>query len=147
VEAAVLLPCVFLVLALLLQPSCLLYTHMMMRAAAAEVSRAVLTTRNGEDLSACKGYALRRLASVPNIPLFHVGGNSDWHIEVSREDDGRSVAVAISGHARLLPLSSALALMVMEQDDIGIILRAEVDQQLRPAWLEGNYESWIEIWK
>lgn len=141
------LPCVFLVLALLLQPSCLLYTHMMMRAAAAEASRVVLTARNEEDLSACKEYALRRLASVPNIPLFHVGGNSDWHIEVSREDDGRSVAVAISGHARLLPLSSALTLTVMEQDDIGIILRAEVDQQLRPAWLEGNYESWIEIWK
>jgi hypothetical protein len=59
VEAAVLLPTVFVLLALLVQPVCLLYTRTLMHGAAAETARAVLTARGSADLSACRHYALR----------------------------------------------------------------------------------------
>jgi hypothetical protein len=38
-------------------------------------------------------------------------------------------------------LSSALG-----SDGDGIVLKVQVEEELRPAWLEGTYDDWIEVW-
>lgn len=143
VEAAVILPSVMLVVALLAQPVCLSYTRAVMRSAAAECARLAATSRGG-DLGACRDYALRRLEAVPEVPLFHVGGTRDWRVEVSR---GVSrVSVRIGGHARPLPLMGALAGMAGMTDATGVVLEVSLEETVRPGWLGGDYDDWQRMW-
>ena len=143
VEAAVVLPAVMLVFALLLQPVCLSYTRAVMRAAAAESARAAATAYGG-DLGACRSYALRRLRAVPEVPLFHVGGEGDWDISIDRAD--HQVSVHISGHVRPLPLMGLLASAALERDATGLVLDVRLQEDLRPSWLGGDYDAWQDIW-
>ena len=133
-----------LVLALLLQPVCLSYTRAVMRAAAAECARAAATAYGG-DVGACREYALRRLRAVPDVPLFHVGGTSDWEVTVDRAE-GR-VDVRIRGHARPLPLMGLLAAAAWERDGSGLVLSVELGEDTRPSWLGGDYATWQQIWE
>jgi hypothetical protein len=145
VEAAVLMPSVLLVFALLTQPICLFYTQTLMHGAAAEAARAVLTARNDAELSACREYALRRLAAVPEVPLFHAGGQDDWQVEVTREGLG-SVHVSIRGHARPLPLFATVVGALKGRDGVGVVLSCEVTERMRPSWLGGDYGEWTGVW-
>ena len=72
VEAALLIPVTLTVVALLVQPACVLYTRSVMSATAHELARVVSTSRGSAD--EVRAYALRRLAAVPEAPLFHEGG-------------------------------------------------------------------------
>ena len=143
VEAAVLLPSVMLVFALLLQPVCLSYTRAVMRGAAGECARAVATAY-GSDTASCRSYALRRLAAVPEVPLFHVGGQGDWDIRIERTD--KRVSVQIRGHARPLPLLGALTALASMRDGQGVVLSVSVDERVRPDWLGGDYDAWQTVW-
>ena len=143
VEAAVVLPSVMLVFALLLQPACLSYTRSVMRGAAGECARAAATAY-GSDLGSCKAFALRRLAAVPEVPLFHVGGQSDWSIRIDRGE--KQVSVQISGHARPLPLLGALSGLVSMRDGKGVVLRVSLSEQMRPDWVGGDYGAWQSMW-
>lgn len=140
-EAAVLLPVVMAIVALLVQPICLLYTRSVMWEAAGEVVRVAATAKSTE---VCRSYALRRLAAVPEAAPFHVGGRADWQVAVS--SDGQSVKVTIAGHARPLPLLGNLAGILGERDETGIVLRVGLRERVRPGWLEGSYGSWSGIW-
>lgn len=143
VEAAVLLPTLMLALALLLQPVCLSYTRMLMRSAAAETARVALTDYDGS-LDDCTAFAKRRLEAVPNVPLFHAGGQDDW--DVSIDNGGEQVSVEIVGHAHPLPLLGVVLGVFGESDGQGIVLRENVTERLRPSWLGGSYETWQTIW-
>ena len=141
-----LIPSVMLLIALLVQPICLLYTRAVMHGAAAETARAVATARGAGDLEECKQYARRRLAAVPEVSVLHVGGERDWQIEVAQGDGGRNASVAITGHARPLPLFGQVSAALTDRDSVGLVLRVEVKQRMRPSWLEGNYGDWLKIW-
>ena len=143
VEAAVLLPSVMLVLAMLVQPACLSYTRTIMRATAAECVRAAATAYGG-DVSAVRSYALRRLRAVPEVALFHVGGDADWDVSISRTDS--YVDVRISGHARPLPLFGAIASLVSVSDGVGIVMSVSLSEDTRPEWVGGDYGTWQKIW-
>ena len=143
VEAAVLLPSVMLVLALLLQPACLSYTRAIMRATAAECARAAATAYGG-DVASVRAYALRRLRAVPDVALFHVGGSADWDVSISRTDG--HVDVTISGHARPLPLFGAVASLASTSDGTGIVMSVSLSEDTRPEWVGGDYGSWQKIW-
>lgn len=143
VEAALLLPVVMVVLALLAQPACLLYTRAVMWEAAGEAARVASTAG---DMDVCEDYARRRLRAVPEVSPFHVGGTEDWQVSASRSSDGRDVEVAIAGHARPLPLLGNLLGVMAEHDGSGIVLRARVRERIRPDWLEGSYATWMEMW-
>lgn len=132
-----------LVLALLLQPVCLLYTRSVMQHAACHAARAALTTTSGED--AVRELALRRLAAVPEAPPFHVGGRGDWDVSVGGVGTSH-VSVSITGHARPLPLAGAVAALAMGSDGSGVVLRVSVEENLRPEWLEGGYDDWVGMW-
>lgn len=143
VEAAVVLPSVMLVLALLLQPVCLSYTRAVMWSAAGECARAAATAYGG-NMAACEAFARRRLEAVPDVPLFHVGGSGDWDVRVAGSDGHADVT--IRGHARPLPLMGALASLASMSDGQGIVLEVSLSEDMRPSWVGGDYDAWQSIW-
>ena len=148
VEAAALLPAVMLVLAMLLEPAFLLYTHTMMQQAAAETARALVTRAEGVGVTeeACRAYALRRLAAVPDVAAFHVGGEAGWEVSLEGDASSAEVSVQIVGRARPLPLVGILAGFVGELEGDEVVLRASVRERARPEWLEGGYGEWVSVW-
>lgn len=138
-EAAFLLPVVLGVLALMLQPACLLFSLAVMRSAAAESAR-VATTNT--DVGRCQEFAKRRLEGVPDVEIFHTG---EWDVTVERGDQGQA-SVRIQGHARPLPLIGSLARVAFPCDGEGIVLSTSVSERLRPSWVGGDYGSWVSMW-
>lgn len=147
VEAAVLLPVFLILLLLMLQPVCLLYTRSIMESTAAETAR-LMTTMGSGDEDACRSFALRRLAAIPDLEIFHVGGPLAWDIELEGVPDADGgVRVSIEGNVHPLPILGAFAGAVGEVDARGDVrLRAAVSYAARPEWLEGDYASWIAAW-
>lgn len=113
-----------------------------MNSAAAETARLALTVNSEQ---ACLAFARARLKAVPEIALFHVGGEGDWTVELAGLGSAQ-VSVAIQGHARPLPLTLLVLSAFMERDGTGLVLKASAVERLRPDWLEGGYESWIGYW-
>lgn len=144
VEAALLLPVLLALLAMLMQPACLLYTKSVMRGAAAEAARVAATLDEG-DASHLREYALRRLRAVPEVSAFHVGGESDWKVEVTGVG-GPRVQVVVEGHAKPLPVLGGLAEALGTGDANGVLLRVEDFEQVRPEWVGGGYDGWIGMW-
>lgn len=144
VEAAVLLPSLMLLLALILQPACLVYTRCVMQGAAAETARAALTSDEGAtgDLEA---FALRRLAAVPEVSVFHTGGDGDWDVRI--EGIGSSPVVTIRGHVRPLPLLGVLEEALGEHDGQGVVVSVEARGVGRQSWVRGSYGDWLEQWE
>lgn len=147
VEAAFLLPVFLTLLLLTLQPVCLLYTRSVMEHAAAATARLMITAEGADD-EACRAFALRRLAAVPDLGIFHAGGPLSWDIELRRaRDTGGSVSVSIEGAVRPLPALGAFVGSVGAVNARGdVMLRADVTYEGRPTWLEGSYDSWMEAW-
>ena len=83
VEAAVLVPTVMVVLALLLQPAMLLYTRSVMSGAAAEGARLATTATYDEVASLVDSYVRRRLRAVPDVACFHDGGADAWDVSIA----------------------------------------------------------------
>lgn len=144
VEAAVLLPVALALVALLVQPACVLYTRSVMAATASELVRVAATSRgSGEGLRA---FALRRLAAVPDVSLFHEGGPASWEVEVTGPDEEGVVMAAISGRVRLLPVLGVLASALGRVEGGALVVEVEVSGPARAAWVEGSYDAWIEMW-
>ena len=145
VEAALLLPVLLVSVALVLQPVVLLYTRTAMYLAATETARAAATAHAGASEEEYVAYAKRRLAVVPAVDIFHMGGESGW--EVSVEGMGESqVVVEISGRARTLPLLGVEAAAFGEVSGNVVVLKAKVSEDTRAEWIGGSYESWISVW-
>lgn len=147
VEAAFLLPTFLTLVLLALQPVCLLYTQAVMESAAAQTAR-LMVTADAESDEACRAFALRRLAAVPDVSVFHAGGPLSWDIELTcAEETGGQVGVTIAGTVRPLPIIGAFARAFGETNASGDVrLEVSVDYEGRPAWLEGDYETWIAMW-
>lgn len=146
VEAAFLLPSFFIVLLLMLQPVCLLYTRAIMEGAASSAARLMMTAEGQTD-EACRAFALRQLAAIPNVTIFHEGGPLSWDIECSEGGEEGAVRVGIEGSVRPLPVLGAFVGAFGEQDGHGgVLLTVEVAYEGRPDWLEGDYASWVSIW-
>lgn len=142
------LPVFLTLLLLVLQPVCLLYTSAVMEATAGETARLMITAKEG-DVEACRLFALRRLEAVPNLAIFHEGGPDAWDITCKSADDlGGSVRVEISGSVRPLPILGVFIGALSSVNADGVYeLHTKVCYRGRPSWLEGNYGSWIEVWK
>ena len=144
VEAALLVPVVLALVALLAQPACVLYTRSVMAATAGELCRLVATSR-GEPEEA-RAYALRRLAAVPSVTLFHEGGAGAWEVGVEGPDEKGVVTVAIAGRVRPLPLLGALVAPLGEASGDGVVLRVEATLESRSEWVKGDYDEWVRMW-
>lgn len=144
VETALLVPVVLAVVALLVQPACVLYTRAVMAATAGELARLAATSRGGED--ELRSFALRRLAAVPDVPAFHEGGPAAWDVEVTGPSDDGAVEVLIVGRVRPLPLLGAFVSMLGTGAGGSVELRVRTSGSLRAQWIGGEYADWVEMW-
>lgn len=142
------LPVLMLLLALLLQPACLLYTRAIMQQAAAETARALISRSTSGALSdeSYVAYARRRLSAVPNVAAFHTGGSAGWQVELSGNESSSEVSVEIKGKLRPLPLVGVVAQMLGEVEGDEVVLTVQAKETSRPGWLEGTYTSWSSEW-
>lgn len=148
VEAALFLPAIMLLLALLLQPAFLLYTRAVMQQAASEGLR-VLVTREQQGVAieeACVSYVRRRLRAVPDAEAFHVGGEDGWEIACEGDASCAVVSVEVVGRLRPLPLVGVLASSLGEVDGELVVVRVRATAKARPDWLEGSYADWVSMW-
>ncbi len=149
VEAALLLPVLMVLMAMLVQPACLLYTRCVMQSAAAEACRLVATSTRSESgvPAAQRAFVLRRLAAVPNSPIFHEGGEQGWDIELQGSTEGHEAFARIATTVHPLPFVGALAGLVGQAGASGSVrLEVSVSRTTRPEWLEGGYDDWVSIW-
>ena len=143
------LPILMVCLALLVQPACVLYTRGVMYAAAAEACRLMATAPSSSAVAdeARRAYVLRRLSAVPNVDVFHVGGDAGWHVELEGGPGSHVVSARISTWVRPLPFVGAPAFLLGERDGQGnVLVKVAVTQTVRPEWLEDTYASWSRIW-
>ena len=147
VEAAFLLPVFLTVLLLALQPVCLLYTRAVMEGAAGQTARLMITSEQ-PDAAGYRAFALRRLAAVPDVAIFHAGGPLAWDITCEAAAAGAgSVRVTVTGAVEPLPVLGAFAGLWGTRNAQGDIeLAVEVAYEGRPSWLEGDYETWTAVW-
>lgn len=144
VEAALLVPVALLLVALLAQPACVLYTRAVMASTAAELTRLAATSRG--TAGDARAYALRRLAAVPDVPVFHEGGPGAWDVEVEGPGDGGRVTASVAGEVRPLPVLGAIVAALGPSGGGVVELRVEVTREVRASWIGGSYEEWVEVW-
>ncbi len=92
VEAAFVIPLLFALFGVLLQPALLLYDRCVMGAAAAETCRLASTQPCSED--AMRAFALRRLAALPPLDLFH-SQDCPWELDVQAGQGAQASQVRI----------------------------------------------------
>jgi Flp pilus assembly protein TadG len=138
VEAAVLLPALLIVLTMLVQPACYLYTRCVMQEAASEALRVAATDSSDDELEA---LVLRRLEAVPDFAIFHDG---DWEVSVERADG--SATVTVSGRVKALPFfAPAVAVFTGDASGSAPVTVTET-AATAPGWLSDSYSTWVKIW-
>lgn len=145
IEAAVLLPVLFALFGLLLQPALLLYDRCIMNAAAAEGCRLLAT--NTSDETSVRAFVERRLDAIPKVAVFHM--DEDWNITWSSEQSG-AASMCIVNHVEPLPLFGIVAGLANDIDENGAIeQRVEASCASVPEWARSDYApaSWIGAWK
>jgi hypothetical protein len=154
VEAAFLIPLLLLALLLLIQPAILLYTTLIMQSAAAETCRIVATESLMEkNAEAVEGYALRRLAAVPQQENFHVHNPTcSWKITYTGDETASEVWVEISNEVKPLPLFDfGLKALGVLNENGNYQIKISHHLTTKSAWaqaspLGNNPNDWIERW-
>ena len=154
VEAAIMIPILFLLLLLLIQPAILLYNRMVMQNAAAEGCRLLSTRVDIANYSGDKyeGYVKRRLASIPPVDIFHAHtGSNTWEIELIGGETSNEVTVRITNHLKPLPLLDFGASLLHLTDAQGYLIQVvEVTMPTQPDWVwtnsKGGPADWAAQW-
>lgn len=150
VEAAILVPLLFLLFLMLLQPSILLYNRMVMQNAAAEGCRLIATRTDIAAYSGDKyeGYIKRRLASIPPVDIFHAhAGSETWGIELLGTETTPEVTVRITNKLKPLPLLDLGATLLRLTDANGYLTQTvELTLPTQPDWVWNNKSGFPEDW-
>lgn len=154
VEAAFLIPVLFILLLLLLQPGVVLYDRMVMNGAAAEGCRLLATRTDaaGADMEAYRGSVLRRLGSVPQEEHFHVhdGGGCSWEILLDGDESAGEVSVTIRNKLEPLPIVDEAATLLGMVDERGhLTVEVSASAPAQPQWVVEseaglNPGAWVE---
>jgi len=151
VEAAFVLPILFVVLLVLLQPGIIFYDRMVMHAAAAEGCRtlATQTSASGFDAQACEELVKRHLGAIPPHELFHHhDGGCSWEIECAGDENSQQVSVSIKQRIKLLPLLDVTGALFGITDGQGYFsMEVQESASTKDAWLRdagGDPGSWVE---
>ena len=155
VEAAVVIPVLFLLLLMLLQPGIILYDRIVMGSAAAEACRLLATSTDsfGSMSGSCEAFVRHRLAAVPSHRCFHVhDAGCSWDIQLVGGESSSSITVSIENELRPLPLFDAGAKLLGLTNTAGnLCIRESVTMPTQPAWaasstLGMNVSSWPGGW-
>lgn len=152
VEAAFVIPIMFIVILLLIQPSIVLYDRMVMRSAAAEGCR-VLATVSDSQTDLCESYVLRRLGSIPSQSLFHEHASGcSWAITLEGNETSVQTAVEITNKMKPLPLIGTGTAWLGLLDENGFLtITVRETYAVQPAWaassaLSQGVSEWIGTW-
>lgn len=149
------IPVLFALLLLLVQPAILLYDRMVMQAAATETCRLLATAApaGGVDEGRCEEYARHRLGSIPSVDAFHVhDGGCTWNVELQGDESSAVVSVRISTEVKPLPLVGMAATLLGASNGRGNFeVQVEASQATQPDWAraaEGGLDpsGWIGAW-
>ena len=155
VEAAVVIPVLFLIMLLLLQPGIILYDHIVMGNAAAEGCRLLATSTDavGSMKGSCEAFVRHRLASVPQHDCFHVHrGGCSWDIEMSGDETSGAVTVRIANEVKPLPLFDAGSrLLGLANENGNLVVEKSVTMPVQPNWVASSPSGtvpadWIGAW-
>ncbi len=155
VEAVCMIPVLFALLLLLIQPAILLYDRMVMQAAATETCRLLATAApaGGIDEGRCEEYARHRLGSIPSVDVFHVhDGGCTWKVELQGNESSAAVSVRISTEVEPLPLVGMAAGLLGASNGRGNFeVQVEASQAAQPEWAQAaegglNPPGWIGVW-
>lgn len=151
-EAALVIPFMFLLMLILLQPGIVLYDYLIMANAAAEGARLAATTDPNELQQSCSEFIRHRLSAIPQQNLFHVhNGTCSYEIVVSGGEIAESSEVRIINELQPLPLfDAALSLLGATNEAGNIELTVSRIQRNQPEWVavsvEGTPADWVEGW-
>ena len=155
VEAAVVLPVLFLLMLLLLQPGIVLYDRQVMGSAASEACRllATKTSAAGSMQESCEAFVRHRLSAIPQHDSFHVHGSKcSWRITLTGDENSEYVSVRIKNELRPLPLLDAGSRLLGLTNAAGNLeIEESVTMPTQPSWastVEGGLDpsSWIGAW-
>ncbi len=155
VEAAVLIPVLFVVLLALVQPALLLYDRVVMKAAAADACRLLSTKTDalGSMDESVDAYVRHRLGAIPPAACFHVhDGGCTWEVEAVGGETAEEVSVAIRTKVRPLPLIDVAGALTGALDGDGLLtVEVRESRPTQPAWVAGtasglNPSGWIGAW-
>ena len=155
VEAAVVIPVLFLLMLMLLQPGIVLYDRLVMGNAAAEGCRllATATDANGSMQGVCEAFVRHRLAAVPQHDCFHVHrADCSWKIELAGSESSGVATVTISNELRPLPLFDAGSrLMGLTNENGNLVITESATMPVQPDWVAAspagdNPASWPGAW-
>jgi len=136
------IPIVFLLLLLLIQPAILLYNQMVMENAAAEGCRLLATRTDfgGYSDDKYQGYVKRRLAAIPPLDIFHASNSgATWRIELIGDETTSTVSVRIINRLQPLPLIGWGAALFRLTDSEGYLVQTvEVTMPSQPDWAFQN---------
>lgn len=155
VEAAVVIPVLFLLLLMLLQPGIVIYDRLVMGNAAAEACRLLATSTDdyGSMRESSEAFVRHRLAAVPQQDCFHVHhGECSWDVELIGDESSETVTVRIANELRPLPLFDAGAkLLGLTNASGNLEIEESVTMPTQPDWVAGQKlgldpASWIGAW-
>lgn len=155
VEGAFVIPIVFVLLLLLMQPGILLYDRIVMNAAAAEGCRMLATrsSASGADAAAYEEAIRRHLGAIPQQENFHRhAGGCSWRIQLEGDEHATSVRVRIEGSVKLLPLIDLGGTLLGVADSDGSVkLVSEASAPTQDSWVAGSEfgmspSQWVGKW-
>ena len=155
VEAAVVIPVLFLLVLMLIQPGIILYDHVVMGNAAAEACRLIATKTDalGSMDASCEAFVRHRLAAIPQQDCFHVHeGRCSYDISFDGGENSENVTVRIRNELRPLPLFDAGAkLLGMTNSSGNLVIEKSATMSTQPSWAAGSVEglvpdSWVGAW-
>lgn len=155
VEAAVMIPVLFLLLLLLLQPSFVLYDRIIMQSAATEACRLLVTKTAvlGAMDGSCEAFIRHRLSAIPPVSCFHVHDDiCSWEIELEGDETTAEVSVRIATQVRPLPLLDVTStLLGLVNDQGNFVIEVEASSPTQPDWVSASGAlspaSWIGAWR
>ena len=155
VEAVFVIPVLFVLMLLLLQPGIILYDRIVMGNAAAEGCRLLATATDaaGSMQGSCEAFIRHRLASIPQHDCFHVhDGSCSWQIEFSGNESSRETTVTIRNELKLFPLFDAGSkLLGMANGEGNLVIEESVTLPTQPQWAASSPSGtspadWIGAW-
>ena len=153
VETALLVPVLLAVILLLVEPGIILYDRIVMRDAAAQGCRVLMTMSGGDDGTA-EAFIRRRLGSIPQQNAFHVheGNDCSWQIVCSGGAESAEVTVRISTEIEPLPLIGFGAALLGAVNERGhVVIEVETSLPVQDAWVASSGAGsspagWIGAW-
>lgn len=147
------IPVIFLLILLLIQPGIILYDLTIMNSAASETCRLLATSNDENKNKICEPFIRRRLSAIPQQDNFHVHSSGcSYKFEFEGNQNTETVSVNISNEVQPLPLIGFLS------ETIGLLnenkcfeVQAKSSQKVKPSWVQNstagsNPDYWVGAW-